>query len=622
MTDHGTQTQDPGACGDEFDMPITKFALAVVAVFVLINASAFAQDGSNVLVIVNSASPAGQQIADRYAAVRNIPADQIFRITTAVTEDIERELYEHTIEGPIGAWITRRAAQDRILYIVLTKGVPLRIRGTTGTGGSISSVDSELTLLYRKLLGIATPAFGRVANPYYHADRALAEAPRFSHAAHDMYLVTRLDGFSTADVLQLIERGVKPAKDGEILLDQRAQMLSDRTGDAWLAAAEKQLQSMGLEGRTVLDSSREVLADRKRVLGYYSWGSNDSAIKRRRFNFTFAPGALAAMFVSTDARTFKEPPETWAIGSWGDARTFFEGSPQSLTGDLIREGATGVAGHVAEPFLDAAVRPQVLFPAYISGFNLAESFYLAMPYLSWQTVVIGDPLCAPFATDARKAVEFPVIDPRTQLPGFFSTRRIAVLVNGGMLTGAAELLVKGEALLAAGDREGAREALEGATAIDNRLGLVHVTLADMYEVAGEHDKAIERYRAVLASSPEHVRSLNNLAYALATHKGAYPEALSIAEKAYRLAPGVSSVTDTLGWIHFLMGNHSEAERFLTQAANEPPAIAEARVHLAMLYAKTARPQLAGEELQRALKLKPELRSRTDVAELVRELKIQ
>jgi hypothetical protein len=42
------------------------------------------------------------------------------------------------------------------------------------------------------------------------------------------------------------------------------------------------------------------------------------------------------------------------------------------------------------------VRPQTLFPAYLSGFNLAESFYLSIPALSWQTVVIGDPLCRPF----------------------------------------------------------------------------------------------------------------------------------------------------------------------------------------------------------------------------------
>ena len=56
------------------------------------------------------------------------------------------------------------------------------------------------------------------------------------------------------------------------------------------------------------------------------------------------------MFVSTDGRTFKEPPADWTIGPWTDPKKFFANSPQSLAGDLIREGVTGVAGHVAEPY--------------------------------------------------------------------------------------------------------------------------------------------------------------------------------------------------------------------------------------------------------------------------------
>ena len=32
-------------------------------------------------------------------------------------------------------------------------------------------------------------------------------------------------------------------------------------------------------------------------------------------------------------------------------------------------------------------------PAYLSGRNLAESYYLALPVLSWQSLIVGDPLC-------------------------------------------------------------------------------------------------------------------------------------------------------------------------------------------------------------------------------------
>jgi hypothetical protein len=106
--------------------------------------------------------------------------------------------------------------------------------------------------------------------------------------------------------------------------------------------------------------------------------------------------------------------------------------------------------------MQGMIRPDVVFPAYLSGANLVEAFYAAMPYLSWQTVIIGDPLCSPFEGQTGKAVAIPVVDSRTQLPAFFSTRRIAFLVDGGVPQAAAELLVKGEARLAAGDREGGR----------------------------------------------------------------------------------------------------------------------------------------------------------------------
>jgi hypothetical protein len=49
---------------------------------------------------------------------------------------------------------------------------------------------------------------------------------------------------------------------------------------------------------------------------------------------------------------------------------------------------------VNEPYLVACARPDKVLPAYAAGRNLAESFYLGIPFLSWQGVVLGDPLCS------------------------------------------------------------------------------------------------------------------------------------------------------------------------------------------------------------------------------------
>jgi uncharacterized protein (TIGR03790 family) len=137
-----------------------------------------------------------------------------------------------------------------------------------------------------------------------------------------------------------------------------------------------------------------VLYDQSDVIGYASWGSNDRNRHQRFLGFHWLPGAIMTEYVSTNARTFARPPENWNIGTWDNQKTWFVGSPQSMTADYILEGATGANGNVDEPYLIMNPRPDFLLPAYYHGRNLAESYYLAMRALSWQEIVIGDPLCS------------------------------------------------------------------------------------------------------------------------------------------------------------------------------------------------------------------------------------
>jgi uncharacterized protein (TIGR03790 family) len=112
--------------------------------------------------------------------------------------------------------------------------------------------------------------------------------------------------------------------------------------------------------------------------------------------FEWLPGAIATEYVSSNGRTFSRPPDSWNFSNdWSltGRSNHWAGSPQSLTADLIEEGATGASGHVYEPFLARTPRPDYLFPAYLGGRNLAESFYVSIPYLSWMNIVLGDPLC-------------------------------------------------------------------------------------------------------------------------------------------------------------------------------------------------------------------------------------
>jgi uncharacterized protein (TIGR03790 family) len=606
-------------------VPARLAAGAIATVLcVVFAADAQAQSAENVAVVVNEASSASQRIADHYIRARAIADANVIRIRTETTETIERAAFIRTIQEPIATAIRARSLHDRVLYIVLTKGIPLRIVGSEGADGTVASVDSELTLLYRRMIGASVAIPGRVANPYFIGEESMKRAERFTHRTHDTYLVSRLDAFTVNEALALIDRAQKPSRDGRIVLDQRGGVHRVQAGDSWLAGAAQRLIEMGQGDRVVLDGTTEPIRNVDNVLGYYSWGSNDPQNRVRRFGMRFVAGALAATYVSTDARTLESPPDAWVPSDdWSAQTALAGGSPQSLVGDVIREGATGVAGHVAEPYLQSTVRPEILFPAYLSGFNLVEAFYLAIPHLSWQTVVIGDPLCAPFREKAltREEIEEPM-DAASEAPGLFAAKWIARA--RGELRGAplevAPLLLRAEERIVRGDRAGAIETLEEVTAKAPALLGTQLQLASMLDAADQRALASERYRIVLKTNPNNVAALNNLAYNLAVHQDAVAEALPLARRAVAIAPSDGAVLDTLGWIEHLTGNDKEAVRLLEQAVALSPAAPDLRLNAATVYAAIGDLVSAGKELAEALRLDPTLGTNPRVQQLRQQLK--
>ena len=598
-----------------------KYVLGwVVAGLVWSCVVASAQDGRNVLVAVEVTSPMSERIAAHYVRSRRIPAENVVALRTGATDEVTRAQYEEQIEGPIAAWIRRHAIHDRIFYIVLIKGIPLRISGSVGRGGTAASVDSELTLLYRKLVGTRVPVVGPLPNPYHGSVAATTFRGQFSHADQDVYLVSRLDGFTEADAIALIDRSSTAIANGDFVLDSKGSSSAAEPPELWLKATADGLSAAGLSDRVLLESTPRSVPERRNILGYASWGSNDPSIRTRRLGLGFVPGALAAMFVSAGARTFEPPPDTWKPGAAQDFHSSYRGSPQSLIADLVREGVTGVAGYIGEPFVDGTIRPDILFPGYVGGLNLIEAYYAAMPYLSWQTVVVGDPLCAPFRLKTLPPEQTaPDLDRETELPNYFSTRRLAVLMADGASSEVGKLLLKAEARQSRGDKAGAIVALETATDREPRLTAAHLMLAGLYEDVHDYDRAIERYRRVLAVAPKEPASLNNLAYALAVHKNAAAEALPIAQQAYEASGGAASSADTLGWIYYLLGRHGEAEKLLDEGASRAPGNAEIQLHVAHNLAALGRAAAARAALAKSLQLDMALANRDDVKKLRAQL---
>lgn len=336
------------------------------------------QTAGNVLLVVNQSSAVSVKIGNYYAAKRSIPASNVCRLRVTPEEVVSEAVYESQIERPVAACLAGRGLREKILYIVTTLEVPLTVAGEgRGTTKTTCAVDSELALLYSRMKGAKLSRAGYIDNPFF----GKRDEP-FRHPAFPIYLVTRLAGYDFADVAGLIDHALVARNRGKFVIDLSSS--EDTGGNQWLRTAALLLP----ENRVVLDETSTVLYGQRDVIGYAAWGSNDKNRKQRRLGFQWLPGAIATEFVSTDARTFKRPPEDWTFSGAGKYKP-----GQSLTADYIHEGATGCSGHVAEPYLALTPRPEYLLPAYFNGRNLAESYYLSIPALSWQNIVVGDPLC-------------------------------------------------------------------------------------------------------------------------------------------------------------------------------------------------------------------------------------
>ena len=368
-------------------------------------------NASRVLVLENTASPASVEIASDYMQKRGVTnvlkVDCQDSALNAANETMINADFQAKIEKPIRAYLAKKPGID---FIVLTKGIPIRITGSDhGVSGTQPSLDSTLAALdYRERKDIIpiqlndTGFTGKCwANRYWNSKE------RFTHAKVGGYLVTRLDGYTVEDAKLLTTFAMQSEKThptGKFLIDvaeghgigsvDKVPMSAIKDGkldlhmvnemaynewDADMVVAGKTLEKKGIP--VTVDRTDVFIGRKSNLAGYSSWGSNDPKFDAVGYGLLrFEPGAIAETAVSTSARTF--------LPTQGG---------QSLIVDMIKGRVTGVKGYCDEPLLQAVASPTILFDRYTSGWTLAESFYAASRFVGWEDIVIGDPLCSPYA---------------------------------------------------------------------------------------------------------------------------------------------------------------------------------------------------------------------------------
>ncbi|ARU39842.1 hypothetical protein CCB80_01280 [Armatimonadetes bacterium Uphvl-Ar1] len=329
-------------------------------------------EANQVLLVINSASSDSREIGAYYRAKRKIPKENVIIINVSTTENISTQEFNSGIKAPVQEAL--KNSLNPINYIVLTDGIPIRLDHDGGY-----SVDGHLATINSKIPAITElkrDNIERSANPYYGA------TTRFTSAKYNIYLVTRLIGYTVEDAKRLIDNSLAatPTK-GPFFFDQAGNRKATSYG-LLQSLMERSSDNLVRKGfTTTLETTDTFTAPSEPVMGYVSWGSNDGAFKPEVYKqVKFLPGALSETFVSTSGRTFKP-----TVGG------------QSLIVELIAQGVTGVKGYVSEPYTFALAQPDILFDRYVQGFNLAESFYAASPVVKWKDIVVGDPLCNPYA---------------------------------------------------------------------------------------------------------------------------------------------------------------------------------------------------------------------------------
>ena len=352
----------------------------------------------SVAIIYNSEIPESKELADLYAMGRGIPQDRLIGLPLPDKEEISREEYDTLIRKPLAAEFERRKWWDRardgnghlqirstrINILCCMRGVPSRIlhpRPKPPEGEPAppmtqemqlatksASVDSELTML-----GIDGQSLvGALKNPYFSQNEPIAEAKL------PILLVGRIDAHSwdvckrmMADALAVEATGLW----GYGVVDI-AQKLPQ--GDQWMEDIARDLTEAGIP--TLVDRSKDTLPvnfplrDTAVYFGWYDWNVN-GPFKNPKFRFK--KGAVAAHLHSFSAAQLRNPSKNWSA-------------------PLLNKGAAATIGNTYEPFLHLTHHLNILNRRLLAGYSLVEAAYMACPALSWQAVVLGDPLYRPF----------------------------------------------------------------------------------------------------------------------------------------------------------------------------------------------------------------------------------
>jgi len=505
-----------------------------------------ANQGDEVVVVYNTRVPESKEIAQYYAAKRQVPTNQVFGFDLPTGEDMTRREYEILLQLPLAnairtnkLWhfetqlipatnhqpekLVWKIDGSKIRYAALCYGVPVRITADPNYPEEGSdklrpemrrneaAVDSELSLL--PLINEKVPLNGPVRNPMYGTTNEAV-----LHPTSGILLVTRLDGPTAAIAHGLVDKALQGETDGlwgRMYFDLRN--ITDpayKTGDEWIRNASEVCRHLGFE--TVVDENPGTFPPgfpMSQIAMYIGWYDANASGPFAQPVVEFMPGAFAYHLHSYSAHPFRSTTQAWV-------------------GPLLAKGATATMGCVEEPYL-AGTPDMTIFTARFvySGMSFGEAAYACQAALSWQTTVVGDPLYRPFGKNPD-ALKDELLRRNSKLLEWYYLRLlnvnlaagkpiaegVAVLEQFENTKNSAVLTEKlGDLYAAQGKPASAAHAYQEALKLDptpqQRVRL-QLDLAEKLIIADEPAQAYETYLALLHDDPDYPDKLQIYKYLL------------------------------------------------------------------------------------------------------------
>jgi len=405
-----------------------KLLLVILTSLLCLAATSFALQSDEVLLIVNLNNPSSIELAEYYRNKRQIPAANLLTVNMTDQENCSREEYQRELLEPLRKYLTHQQG-TKIRCLLLFYGIPLRVAAPDlsqqqwrelgdlkhtrkqidwqlenrelteeqtrereqkskqleaqinkmGLADQRAAVDSEISLA----LNVSYPLAKWQPNPFFVGFQKQQDKLLFNK--DQVLFVSRLDGPTPEIVRRMIDDSLYAELNGlqgQAYFDARWPLPEQKNPKGYAlydasihkaAQVTKKLSTLPVH----LDQQERLLQSGEApqaalYCGWYSLGKYVDA-------FDWQRGAVGYHIASSECTTLKKAEsQVWCKR-------------------MLEEGVAATIGPVAEPYVQGFPLPELFFGFLLDGYyTLAESYFLSVPYLSWQMVLIGDPLYRPF----------------------------------------------------------------------------------------------------------------------------------------------------------------------------------------------------------------------------------